>query len=136
MKVYIDNGPFKDGILKTYNIKVKSLIGKKIICYIITDDIGFYNFMPDNFNNLVSAYNYIEYSNKNNLYRYTRHIFYKTDMRIKFTKYMTFLIWKRRNVTINTIIRCIKSPIVTIKNIILRFKVKSKIQNFEEFYNK
>lgn len=136
MKVYVDNGPFKDGILKTYNIKVKSLIGKKIICYIIADDISFYNFMPDDFNNLVAAYNYIEHSNKNNLYEYTRCVFYKTDIRIKFTKYMTFLIWKRRNVVINTIIHYIKFPIVAIKNIILQFKIKNKIQDFEEFYNK
>ena len=136
MRVYIDNEPFKEGVLKTYTVKVKSLIGKKTICHIIADDFSFFNFMPFNFDNIVATYNYVEHFNKNDIYRYTRHVSYMTDIRIKFTKYMKFLIWKRRNVTINTLMRYIKSPIIEIKNIILRFKVKSKIQDFEEFYNK
>ena len=81
-------------------------------------------------------YNYTEYCSKNDLYRYSRHVSYKCDIRIKFTKYMTFLIWKRRNINIDTLIRYIHSPIVSIKNTILRFKIKDKVRDFEEFYNK
>ena len=136
MKLYITNKPYKDGILNTYVIKVNSLIGKKTICYVIADEFSFYNFMSSNFNNIVAIYNYTEYCSKNDLYRYSRHVSYKCDIRIKFTKYMTFLIWKRRNINIDTLIRYIHSPIVSIKNTILRFKIKDKIRDFEEFYNK
>ena len=136
MRLYITNEPLEEGILNTYTIKVNSLIGKKTICYVIADEFSFYNFISANFNNIVAVYNYTEYSSKNDLYRYSRHVSYKQDIRIKFTKYMTFLIWKRRNINIDTFIRYVHSPIVSIKNAILKFKTRNKLHDFEEFYNK
>ena len=136
MKLYITNKPFEDGILNTYIIKVNSLIGKKTICYVIADEFSFYNFVSSGFNNIVTTYKHIELSNKNDLYKHSKRVSYRYTIRIKFTKYMTFLIWKRRNINIDTFIRYINAPIVSIKNVILRFKAKNKIHDFEEFYNK
>lgn len=136
MKLYINNKPFEDGVLNTYTIKVNSLIGKKTICYIIADEFSFYNFISSGFNNIAANYNYVEHCSKNDLYNYSRHVSYRCDIRIKFTKYMTFLIWKRRNINIDTLVRYINAPIVSIKNAILRFRIKNKVHDFEDFYNK
>ena len=136
MKIYIDNGLFKDGILKTYDIKVKSLIGKRTICHVIADDVSFSNLICSGINNIIAEYNYIECVNKDHLYKYIKCSDYDGYLSIKFTKYMSYIIWKNRNTTITKLKRFIKSPIVAIKNIILLYKVKNKVQDFEEFYNK
>lgn len=136
MKLHIYDKPYDNGNLKIYTIKVNTLIGKRPICYIIADIASFANFIYGGINNIRSEYNYIEDSDKEYLYKYTMHYGYNHRMRIKFTKYMTFLVWKDRNITINKLKRFIKSPINIIKNTILRYKIKTKIQDFEEFYNK
>lgn len=141
MKLHIYDKPCDDN-LKTYTIKVNTLIGKRVICYIIATEDNFKDFMHGGINNIRADYNYIEDYSKKQLYKYTTQISYITDnsysrkIKIKFTKYMTFLVWKDRNVTINKLKRFIKFPINVIKNTILKYKIKSKVQDFKEFYNK
>lgn len=141
MKIYVYDKPY-DGNLKTYTIKVNTLIGKRVICYIIATEDNFKDFIHGGINNIRAEYNHIEYYSKKQLYKYTTQMSHITDssyfckIEIKFTKYMTFLVWKDRNATINKLKRFIKSPISVIKNTILKYKIKSKVQDFEEFYNK
>lgn len=135
MKLHIYNKSYNN-IFKIYIVKVNTLIGKRAICYIIANDISFLDFISGGIDNIKAEYNYIEYFNKDCLYKYTRHTYYNNNLRIKFTKYMTFIVWKDRNVTITKLKRFIKSPINIIKNIIFEHKIKSKTQDFEEFYNK
>ena len=142
MKLYMHDKPYDGDRLKQYVIKVNTWIGKRTICYIIATEDCFKDFIHGGINNIRADYNHIEDYSKKQLYKYTTIISYTNDssysckIRIKFTKYMTFLVWRDRNITINKLKRFIKSPINGIKNTILKHKVKSKAQYFEEFYNK
>ena len=136
MKLHIYSKPCDNGNLRIYTIKVNTLIGKRVICYIKADKISFSNFIYGGMDTIRSEYNYIEHFYKGDRYRYIRHCSHCCKLSIKFTKYMTFIVWVDRNITINKLKRFIKSPINVIKNTILKYKIKSKVQDFEEFYNK